>query len=211
MSTETSSNIPNCSLELKRLLARAKLINQYYEKDFDISFSSILLAFLISDDPVSRWFSNYVKTMGINVGILLEERKVSQQILEDIASHTILPDQLPVSYRQTTSTTIYLGMAEKYRESLTRGDKTYPLQVHHLMAAYIYDPWVHKKDLFHWGFDRENWSNSFLIQIRMMYPPEFDFRNAGEFDFWRRQHLRVFLAEPDLSDHYQPSSESVLI
>jgi hypothetical protein len=84
-------------------------------------------------------------------------------------------------------------MADKYCESLAMGDKTYPLQMHHLMAVYIYEPWVHKIDLIHWGFDRVNWSNAFLIQARKMYPPEFD--------FWRRQHRRVFLAEPDLSDY----------
>lgn len=187
-----TSNVPNCSLELKRLLTKAKLINQYYEKDYDISFSSMLLAFLVGDDPISRWFSNYVKKVGIDVGRLLEERKVSQRILEDIASRPILPDHLPAFYRQTTSTKIYLCMADKYRESLAKGDKTYPLQVHHLMAVHIYEPWVHKRDLIRWGFDRENWSNAFLIQMHKIYQPEFD--------FWRRQHHRAFLTEPDLSD-----------
>lgn len=187
------SNVPNCSPELRRLLARAKLINHHYEKDFDISFSSMLLAFLASDDPVSRWFSNYAKIVGIDVKRILEERKISQQVLEDIASCPILQDQLPDSYRQTTSTTIYLCTAEKYRESITKGDKKYPLQVHHLMAVYIYEPWVHKRDLIHWGFDRVNWSNAFLIQTLKTYPLEFD--------FWRRQHHRVFLAEPNLSDN----------
>jgi hypothetical protein len=200
MPIEPFSNVPNCSQELKRLLARTKLINQHYEKDFDISFSSMLLAFLISDDPFSRWFRDYVKGAGIDVGRLLEERKVSQQILEDIASRTILPDQLPASYRLTTSTTIYLDMADKYRESLAKGDETHPLQVHHLMAVYIYEPWVHKGDLIRWGFDRENWSNAFLVQIRKIYQPDFDFWNASELDFWRRQHFRAFKTEPNFSN-----------
>ena len=201
MQIEISPNVPDCSLELKCLLARAKLINQYYEKDFDISFSSMLLAFLVCNDTISRWFRDYVKNVGINVGRIIEERKVNQQILQDIATRVILPDRLPASYRQTTSTTIYLGMADKYRESLVRGDKTYPLQVHHLMAVYIYDPWVHKQDLIRWGFDRLHWSNAFLIQIRKMYPPEFDFWNFSELDFWKRQHHRTFLDDPDLSDN----------
>ncbi len=192
-----SPDVPNCSLELKRLLARAKLINQYYEEDFDISFSSILLAFLVSDDPFSRWFRDYVKIVGIDVGRILEARKVSQQIIGDISSRVILPDQLSDSYRQSTSATIYLSMADKYRESLAKGDKTYPLQVYHLMAVYIYEPWVHKIDLIRWGFDRENWSNAFLIQLRKIYPPEFGFWNASALDFWRRQYRRTFLTEPN--------------
>ena len=190
----------NCSLGLKRLLARAKLINQHYEKDFDISFSSMLLSFLVSDDPFSRWFRDYVKVVGIDVGRLLEERRVSQKILEYIASPTVLPERTLDSYRLTTSTTIYLDMADKYRESLAKGDTTYPLQVHHLMAVYIYEPWVHKRDLIRWGFDRENWSNAFLIQIRKIYQPEFDFWNASELDFWMRQHFRAFKTEPNFSN-----------
>jgi hypothetical protein len=188
----------DCSLELKRLLARAKLINQHYEKDFDLSFSSMLLAFLVSEDPFSRWFRDYVK--GIDIRRLLEERKVSHKILENIASRTILPDQTPASYRLTTSTTIYLETADKYRESLAKGDKTYPLQVHHLMAVYIYEPWVHKTDLIRWGFDRVDWSNAFLLQMCKIYPPEFNFWNASELDFWRRQHFRTFQTEPNLSN-----------
>jgi hypothetical protein len=201
MAAGICSIVPKCSEELRRLLTRAKLINRYYENDFDISFTSILLAFLISDDTISRWFSDYVKRVGIDVTRLLEERKVSQQILEDIAYRVIPQNQLPDSYRQTISTTLYLTMADKYRESLARGDKTWPMQVYHLMAVYIYEPWVHKGDLIRWGFDRKDWSNAFLIQIRKKYPPEFSFWNTSEFDFWRRQHHRAFLSEPDFSDN----------
>ncbi len=213
MVIEMASSIPNSSLELKCLLARAKLINQYYEKDFDISFSSILLAFLVNNDVISQWFRYYVKKKEINIERLMEDRKVNNQILQDIALRIILPDQLSATYRQTTSTTIYLGIADKYRESLSRGDKTYPLQVHHLMASYIYDPWIHKKDLNRWGFDRVDWSNSFLVQIGKMYPPEFDFWNANELYFWRQQHIRVFLTSPDLSErslHFRKAKTNVI-
>jgi len=186
-----SSNVPKFSPELMRLLARAKLINQHYEKDFDISFSSMLLAFLVSDDAISRWFSDYVKTAGIDAGRIIDERKVSHKILQDIASRTILPNLLPLSYRQTTSTTMYLAIADKYRESLAGSNIMSPLQVHHLMAVYIYEPWVHKQDLIRWGFDRMDWSNAFLIQMSKLYPIEFD--------FWKRQHHKTFLIYPDFS------------
>ena len=85
---ETSSVFRNYSQEIKRLLARSKLINEYYEKDFDISFSSIFLAFLANDDPISRWFSGYVKVGGIDVQRILEERNVNQQM--SMISHRAL-------------------------------------------------------------------------------------------------------------------------
>jgi hypothetical protein len=188
--TESSSGLSNCSLELRRLLGRARLINQYYEKDFDLSFSSMLLAFLANRDPVSQWFRGYIKEAGIDVKRILNERHLTQQMIEDIASRTLLPELLQPPYRQTTSTTIYLSFADKFRESLAKGDATYQLNVHHLMAVYIYYPWVHERDLIRWGFKRVNWSSAFLNQMLSLYP--------NEFEFWKEQHLRNFRVEHGL-------------
>jgi hypothetical protein len=148
----------------------------------------MLLAFLANGDPVSQWFGEYVKIAGIDVKRILEERHVNQQIIQDIASQTLLPELLQTAYRQTTSTTIYLSFADKFRESLAKGDAKYQLNVHHLMAVYIYYPWVHERDLIRWGFNRLNWSNAFLNQLQSLYPIEFG--------FWKEQHLRSFQVEP---------------
>ena len=185
---DISSGISNCSLELRRLLDRARLINHYYEREFYISFSSMFLAFLANRDPVSQWFKEYVEGAGIDVKRILNERHVNQQIIEDIASRTLLPDLMQPTYRQTTSTTIYLSFADKFRESLAKGDATYQLNVHHLMAVYIYYPWVHERDLIRWGFKRVNWSTAFLVQMLSLYP--------NEFGFWKEQHRRNFRVEP---------------
>lgn len=59
---------------LQRLLGRAVLISKTSQEDlviaavekkaiqekFPYSFTSILLAFLVTDDPISRWFQAYV-------------------------------------------------------------------------------------------------------------------------------------------------------
>lgn len=63
------------SPELQRLLTSSAQINNYFGEDFDVSFSSLLLAFLASDDMVSQWFQAYVKRAGIDVGKILEVRK----------------------------------------------------------------------------------------------------------------------------------------
>jgi hypothetical protein len=187
---ETSSVFRNYSQEMKRLLARSKLINEYYEKDFDISFSSIFLAFLANDDPISQWFSGYVKVGGIDVQRILEERNVNQQIIDDISSRTILPYLLHASHRLTTSAMKYLSLANQFREIIAEGDQIYPLDIHHLMAVFIYKPWVHEKDLIRWGFDRVKWSDEFLNQIRLLYP--------DELEFWKMQHIKTFNLNPEV-------------
>src|SRR5512136_3087678 len=85
---QTDANLPlrSYSLELSRLLARSQLINMYYEKDFDISFSSLFLAFLVNDDSISKWFRDYVGKSKIKVSMILEERKMTKQLLEEIAA-----------------------------------------------------------------------------------------------------------------------------
>ncbi len=169
------------SPQLQHLLSRSAQINSYYEKDFDVSFSSLLLAFLLSEDIVSQWFQAYVKSAEINVQKILEESGLNQKIMEDILRATLL-DLQPA--RMTTSARRYLQTAEEFRQQLAGRIEAGPLDTHHLMAVFIYRPWVHEKDLMRWGFDRESWSEAFLELMRGLAPKELG--------FWTLQHRRDF-------------------
>ena len=52
----------------------------------EIAFQLGLLAFLASDDFVSQWFQAYVKKAGIDVAKILEARKLSREIMEEITA-----------------------------------------------------------------------------------------------------------------------------
>lgn len=173
------------SPELKHFLARSKLINSYYEKDFDISFSSLFLAFLANDDALSKWFRAYVRSGGIDVRRIMEERRLNQQIMEEIAS-----SKPPVqrTYGMTTSAQRYLQTAFQFRISMQTSKEPLHLDVRHLMAAFIYRPWVHERDLIHWGFNREDWSNAFIEQIKSLWP--------DELSFWKEKHRKAFGKDP---------------
>ncbi|HWQ20405.1 MAG TPA: hypothetical protein VN455_11550 [Methanotrichaceae archaeon] len=189
-SAEDSSAHSDYSPGLERLLARASLINRFYEKDFDITFSSILLAFLANDDPVSRWFQGYIRKAGVDMQGMIEEHSLSQKMLDDISALNLSEDLLHARHRYTTSAKKYLHTAGQFCEDIAGGDKAYKLGVHHLMAVYIYQPWVHDKDLKRLGFERASWSSDFLEQMRQICP--------GELDFWREEHLKAFNAEPSV-------------
>ncbi|MCJ7445341.1 MAG: hypothetical protein MUO26_12600 [Methanotrichaceae archaeon] len=181
----TEANLPNGSYsrELSRLLSRSKLINKHFEDDFDISFSSLFLAFLVNDDIISKWFQDYVRKSKINVDTILKERKMTKQLMDRISTYQPL-DTGRHNYRLTTSADTYLRIAENFRQGLLIENKSYPLAVHHLMAVFIYKPWVHEKDLIKWGLNLENWSNAFLEQIKTSF--------LEELNFWIEQHLRAF-------------------
>ena len=172
---------------MERFLTRSKLINGYYEKDFDISFSWLFLAFQANDDPISQWFRGYARAYRINVTRILAERNVDQQIMDDIASCAIRTSSLRASYRLTTSAMRYMTAASEYRESLLNEKKNYPLSVHHLMGVFIYKPWVHERDLVRWGFDRADWSKTFLKQMQSLCPEELE--------FWKMEHIKTFNIE----------------
>jgi len=123
-------------------------INSYFGEDFDVSFSSLLLAFLASDDMVSQWFQAYVKKAGVDVGKILEARKLNRELMEEITA-AAPPALQPL--RMTTSAKRYARSAEEFR----RGSGALQLDVRHLMAVFIYKPWVHERDLAGWGFEQK--------------------------------------------------------
>src|SRR5215210_2770933 len=110
---ETAPESLPCTPALALLLERAARINRSYEADFDISFSSMLLAFLASDDPLSRWFQRYVNKAGIDVTALLERWKLDEATLGNIGAQLIAEEDLLRSYRQTSSARSLLHAAQE--------------------------------------------------------------------------------------------------
>lgn len=184
--SESLPEIKNYSPDMERLLSRSASINRYYEEDFDISFASLFLAFLVSDDLVSQWFQAYVKQTGIDVDKILKERRLDQRIVEDITHAT--PSE-PKTYRMTTSVRKFLQAADQLRQGPEEPEEN--LDVRHLMAVFIYQPWVHEKDLVRWGINRQDLSEKFLELMRSMRPKELG--------YWREQHLKAFGEESHLA------------
>lgn len=183
---ETPLEFGNYSPDMERLLYRSASINKHFEDDFDVSFSSLLLAFLVSDDLVSQWFQSYIRQAGINVQKILEERGLDRRTLDDIAAAAPIPSQ--GNLRMTTSARRFLQAAKQLSERLAGPGEKMPLEVSHLMAIFIYSPWVHEKDLIRWGFNRADWSNEFLKLMSSL--------NRRQMSFWRDLHHVTFGEEP---------------
>ncbi|HEY3230707.1 MAG TPA: toll/interleukin-1 receptor domain-containing protein, partial [Roseiflexaceae bacterium] len=142
---------------LARLLARATRINHGYEEKFDVTFSSILLAFLADDDPLSRWFQRYVREANIAVDALMVARKLDRATLDRDAAQPVAAQELDVPRRQTSSARALFEAAREFSETISRNSDE-PLDVCHLMAAYIYRPAGHEGDLTSLRFVRPAWS-----------------------------------------------------
>lgn len=192
---------PMISYELGDVLYRAGLINSHFEKDFDLSFTSMLLGFLASEMPMSRWFQGYVGTHNVDVDGMLASRKINAKILTEIAKRE-RQDPTTSNLRQTSSTQSLLSTA---KDLLDRIDDRplRQLDERHLMAAYIYSPGRgHEQQLIDWGFDRIDWSNAFLKWISDI--PAF---HNNEFKQWSDIHRETFGDEPDIPDDSESASE----
>lgn len=69
--------------DLKHLIKRAMLIKQHSlpKEGFDIDFTALLLAFLISKDTMSLWFREYVELASINLDEILASKRFDRRIL----------------------------------------------------------------------------------------------------------------------------------
>lgn len=167
---------------------KAKRINRSYEAEFDVTFGSMLLAFLVSDDPLSVWFQGYVREAGVEIKVLLQRRKLDEATLQSIAAEPVTPEELEETHRQTRSAEQLFGPARDFRAATDPQESSAPLDVRHLMAAYIYRPMGHEGDLVSLRYDRPAWSNGFLEQFAQNHP--------DELESWREIHRQTFASDP---------------
>jgi hypothetical protein len=166
--------ISQATTSLKHLLGKAVLINKISPEKFDLSFTRILVAFHVADDPISHWFKDYVEQAGVAFDDILAYKKLDHEKLEEIAKHEP-PEEFPKRPpSMTSSAKIILTKATELMQAVSRGEEANHLDVHHLMGAYIYHPGAHESQLKSWNFDSEAWSNAFLTQIKAHFPDEYD-------------------------------------
>ena len=200
---------------LAQLLARATLVNNearrrgYEKSGFDISFKSMLLAFLISDDPWSRSFKPYVQAKTASVDELLKERHFQGwKEFEELDSHANGSDaelELAAVRRQTEDGELLVDAARELCKETPPQDADTPLDVRHLIGAYIYNPpdrsgSSDREKLDSWGYDRLRWSNAFLAQIAKL--------NSAELEFWKDIHVRTFSIPPEFRETQGPSTQT---
>jgi len=147
----------------------------------------MLLAFLTCDDPLSQWFKGYVQEAEIAVDTLLERRKLRHEQLAQIAMQSDSTDGPATGWRQTASARSLFRAANDLLKK-TAITQSPPLDVRHMMGAYIYRPARHEEDLTKLNFNRVAWSNNFLGQINRLHPQELE--------AWKKIHLEIFPSDP---------------
>jgi hypothetical protein len=188
---------------LLRLMAYAARINHARNESVDISFGALLYAFTLADDPISRWFSDYVRQARImdRMPSLLTGPMIDDAVLSHARQLPLSVDELERPLLPSISTRAILKEAATlfYGPQPLAASRTLPfLDVHHVMAAYIYQPVNHEQGLAKAGFNRSRWSVAFLNQVARLYPQEVS--------AWKTIHYQKFPSEPLMLETEGPST-----
>jgi hypothetical protein len=198
---DVSFELDQMTPELRQLLGRALQLREHSQERLGFNFTLLLLAFLVAEDPISRWFQGYVRERDVGVDDMLGSQGIDRTRLEALAGEPSpeiqeLPQALPQEI--STSAEGMLNQAWDLRHATSRevvassSARGAPprLDVRHVMGAYIYRPSGHEKQLQGWGLEREAWSNAFLAQIQRLHP--------DEFERWVDEHRTTFSSDPAL-------------
>jgi hypothetical protein len=189
ISTQQPAPPPGRTEALARLLARAAIIYRAAEgrEDMDFSFTSVMLALLVSEDPISRWFSGYVQSHDVRVDAMLERRGLTRQRFEQVAAEPIPDDLFATQLRPSEAGQESLGRADDLRAQISPGEAD--TDVRHFVAAHIYFS-SERRDLrlVEWGLSRPELSSAFLSVMRYQY--------VTEYPSWKALHIRTFPDTP---------------
>ena len=199
---QSSFALPRPSGGLREVLLRASMIGEHMGDGFDLSFTSILLGFLASQTPLSRWFQAYVADVGVDVDAMLARIHAGRRLLEDVAGRSV--KSLSVTdTRPTVSAENIIRGAVSLRDQFIGEQPSNELHQRHVMAAYIYRcPPEHEKQLASWSFVRAHWSGAFLAFISSM--PELRVR---ELKRWVEIHHKTFGAAPEIHEPLESPSQ----
>lgn len=125
--------------------------------DAQVSFTGILLTFLVSFDPVSRWFQDYVMRRPITMGdMLLSKGFGSLEELRRLAAAHVPADGPMTKKPWTPSAREVLTASDALAQRV--GGEGALIGIRHVMGAYCHFHYPnHEAQLRRWGFDLDDW------------------------------------------------------
>jgi hypothetical protein len=192
------SNVAKSTVDLQSVLKLSTLINENspegYKESFAYSFTSILLAFMISEDQISRWFQKFVEAGRIEVNNILREKGIGKEKWEEIIGNKSAIPSMKLNAWTSSARTIFT-IAEEYLSELenkaisskSRATSTRQnLDVRHIIGAYIYGNHGHEQQMRSWGFHTDLLSKGFIHELSVLKI------GLYEVEYWTGRHATKF-------------------
>lgn len=168
--------------ECLRTLQIAREICQVAEPQFQLSFTSILLALTIGDNEVTQLVNYYFKQASISVTPIMEHRRITAGFMTEVFTRDRKNNISSIDLRERVIVTTSAKRLFEVARQLS-GNK-YIVDTSHLLAAIIYRPEGHRSQLESYRIDRQMFSRYFLGYISQMHP--------DDLQDWIHTHRDVF-------------------
>jgi len=160
--------------DLTKILTIAAHVGDLGGDEVDVSYTSLLIGFLWSDDPTSLWLQAQAQKFGVRLDEIYSLRNHIDRhratIMERVATQ--------VDYKRHTDA-ISISARTVLQEAQTlanevRGPSDDPIGARHVAAVYFFrNPPGHDRQLHvEWGFDTETWRRAFAAFIQQQFPDE---------------------------------------
>jgi hypothetical protein len=177
-------------LELAKVVDIAGHVGDISGDDVNVSYTSLLIGLLWSDDPTSQWLQTQVQQHSVRIDEIYSHRNHPERsrdvILRRVFSGT---EYLPRKDVISVSARTVLQEADSISRE-THLAPNGPIGTRHLAAAYFFrNPPGHDRQLhIEWGFETETWRRAFAEFIGRQYATE-----AGE---WKQLLTGYVATEP---------------
>jgi TIR domain len=168
-----------------------------------ISFTGVLLTFLVADDPISRWFQNYVGKRNIAVADMLSSKGFASQASLETLAAAYAPSGATMGKKPWTPSAREVLTASDALAQRVGGDGC-AIGLRHVMGAYCHFHYHnHEAQLRRWGFDLPDWLSEYrkLLKTSDLSPAE----RAG----WHALFKEMGITDRDGARNPQPSDPAV--
>jgi len=160
--------------ELTKVVDIAAHVGDISGDEVNVSYTSLLIGLLWSDDPTSKWLQAQAPHHGIRIDDIYAHRNHVER-LRDTITQRIVTQAAYVSRDDVVSVSARTILQEAQSiASETNILATDPVGTRHLAAAYFFrNPPGHDRQ-FHieWGFETEVWRRAFAAFIEKEFPDE---------------------------------------
>jgi hypothetical protein len=171
--------------------------------DAQVSFTGVLLNFLVATDTISCWFQNYVIRRNVAVDDMLSSKGFAslESLKMLVAAHSPSEGETRFKKPWTPSAREVLTASDALAQRV--GGEGCAIGIRHLMGAYCHFHYPnHEAQLRRWGFDLDHWLAEFrkLLQTIDLLPAE----RAGWHALFKEMRITEYSVSPSTRQTDQP-------
>jgi hypothetical protein len=156
------SEVANADVELQKVLSIACHVGAMSGDEVFLSYTSLLIGLLWSDDPTSKWIQERLEPLGVRTSSIYAYRHIDENQRLSILKKVSAGEPLAPSLEATSISARTLLREARSVASEVGLQATLPLGTRHVAAVYFFkNPPAHVTQFAQWGFDKEAWRREF--------------------------------------------------